>query len=157
MLKCLGCVSTTNPLCGRIPRSWNFRHTNTSRDKHTCLSCNNITKKLSLSSSIKPDCLSLFWRVGETIDACDTCVVRYKSHKNQYNFRIISIRCCTSPENPYQVLQVTGAMSERALKWKDSYDKIINYYHSTKIHQKNIPRLLPSALLLMLRTCYRRK
>ena len=60
----------------------------------------------------------------------------------------IHIRYCKSHENPYQVLQVTCAASECALKSKDKIIiTIIPSYTG-----KNITRLLPLALLLVLRT-----
>ena len=56
----------------------------------------------------------------------------------------IHIKYCKSRENPYQVLQVTcPAASERAMKSK---------VRMIKSYQKNITRLLPLALLLVLCT-----
>ena len=52
----------------------------------------------------------------------------------------IRIRYCKSRENPYQVLQVTCAASERAIK---SEVRIINYYHhSTKLYWKKYHSLV---------------
>ena len=54
-----------------------------------------------------------------------------------------------SHENPYQVLQVTCTVSARAMKSKvHTYDKII----ITIVLRKNITRLFPLTLLLMLYT-----
>ena len=52
-------------------------------------------------------------------------------------------------ENPYQVLQLTCAASERAMKSKVCIDKIIITIVPSYT-RKNITRLLPLALLLML-------
>ena len=57
---------------------------------------------------------------------------------------------CKSHENPYLVLQVTCAVSERAIKSKGSYDKIITIAPSYT--RKNITHLLPLALLFVLYT-----
>ena len=54
-------------------------------------------------------------------------------------------------ENPYQVLQVTWAASECAMKSKVLMTKIIINIVQTYT-KKNITRLLPLALLLMLYT-----
>ena len=66
-----------------------------------------------------------------------------KSRENLYQYY-------KSRENPYQVLQVTHAASERAMR--GSYDKIIITI-APSYTGKNITRLLPLALLLVLRTC----
>ena len=58
---------------------------------------------------------------------------------------------CKSHENPYQVLQVTFAASECCNEIEGSYDKIIITIVPSYTW-KNITRLLPLALLLMLRT-----
>ena len=69
-----------------------------------------------------------------------------KSRENLYQYY-------KSHENPYQVLQVTitRAASEHAMKSK--VRMINHYHHSTKLYRKkNITRLLPLALLLVLCT-----
>ena len=62
-----------------------------------------------------------------------------KSHVNLYQYK-------KSRENLYQVLQVTRAVSERAIKSKVCMIKC------TKLYQKKYHLLLPLALLLVLRT-----
>ena len=78
----------------------------------------------------------------------------YKSRENPYQY-------CKSRENPYQVLQVTresvsGTTSHVRCVWtcneiEGSYDKIIITIVPSYTG-KNITRLLPLALLLVLRT-----
>ena len=51
----------------------------------------------------------------------------YKSHENPYEY-------CNSCENQYQVLQITYAASERAMKSK--VPVINHYHHSTKLYRK---------------------
>ena len=69
------------------------------------------------------------------------CSFYCKSRENPYQYY-------KSRENPYPVLQVTRAASERAMS---SYDKIIITIVPSYTG-KNITRLLPLALLLVLRT-----
>ena len=64
----------------------------------------------------------------------------------------IRIRYCKSRENPYQVLQVTCAASERAMKSKVRMSDKIIITIVPSYTGKNITRLLPLALLLVLRT-----
>ena len=86
----------------------------------------------------------------------------YKSHGNPYQYcksrenpyqycksRENPYQHCKSRENPYQVLQVKCTASEHAM---GSYDKIIITIVPSYT-RKNITRLLPLALLLVLRTC----
>ena len=68
----------------------------------------------------------------------------YKSRENPYQY-------CKSRENPYQVLQVTCAMSERAMKSEVRMIKIIITIVPSYT-RRNITRLLPLALLLVLHT-----
>ena len=59
----------------------------------------------------------------------------------------IRIRYCKSCDNPYQVLQITRAVSECAMKSKVRMIKLLSPQYQA-IPEKNITRLLPSALLL---------
>ena len=75
----------------------------------------------------------------------------YKSHENPYQY-------CKSHENPYQVLQVTRqsvsgttSLMRTCNEIEGSYDKIIITIVPSYTG-KNITRLLPLALLLVLRT-----
>ena len=68
----------------------------------------------------------------------------YKSHKNSYQY-------CKSHENLYQVLQVTCVASEGAMKLKVFMIKSLLPQYQV-IPKKNITRLLPLALLLVLHT-----
>ena len=63
----------------------------------------------------------------------------------------ICISTNKSRENPYQVLQVTHAASERAMKSRVRMNKIIIAI-APSYTGKNITRLLPLAMLLMLCT-----
>ena len=69
----------------------------------------------------------------------------YKSRENPY-------QCYKSRENPYQVLQVTRAASELAMKSKVRMIKSLSPCIVPNYTGKNITRLLPLALLLVLRT-----
>ena len=69
-----------------------------------------------------------------------TCILYYKSHENLYQI--------LQSHDLYQVLQVTCAMPEHAMS---SYDKIIITIVPSYT-EKNITRLLPLALLLVLHT-----
>ena len=90
--------------------------------------------------------------VWESMGNPCSCMQCIKSH-------IFYCKSCENPyqyyksrENPYQVLQVTHAASEHAMKSKVRMIKIIITI-VISYTGKNITRLLPLVLLLVLRTC----
>jgi len=95
------------------------------------------------------------WRSLTDVQFIKSCIFYYKSpenphqyynsHDNSYQY----YKSCENPyqyykscENLYQVLQVTCAASERAMV----------HMMKSKLYRKNITRLLPLTLLLVLHT-----